>query len=374
MRLVRSGALGALVAVATGAAVAVSAAPASAAVAPFKAKVRIAGTSCYDGHSQTSSSGVTRGVLECERPSGEGGELVLFSGNGNSYTRTRTGVVGKPVAFAADGTSSFVLYQRTENSAVMLLKRNRATGRQTKITISAKPGGTLDSGALLVSKGKYWAAYTVNNGAILWGSTRTKQNLIPSLPSRMPAVPGWSPGLARRGTTGGVTMVVAQPPPFEAGQITRFSSRANGTWSRSELKSAWGNAPQVMWSKGVTHVSWLRRTSTGSHKVMHEHNASGKWVRRAVPGLAGTGQRRLRMFSTGGKLTFVYTGRAAGKPTSDSQIVVTQRSGGTWSTKALGASGDGNLLLGAGGWSGKTIVVYYAQYGSPKATYSRRQA
>ncbi|WP_143447774.1 hypothetical protein [Kineosporia sp. R_H_3] len=377
MRVKRSGIVAGLVAGASAIAVAVTATPAAAAVAAFKARVTV-GATCYDAYSQTSSTGVTRGVMQCETAT-SGSELVLFTGNGTTYTKIRTGVAGRAVAFADDGTSYFTLYEPTSGKgAVTLLKRNHSTGTQSKIVIRAASASTADdslhSGALLVSGGKYWAAYTVNNGAILFGRTLTKQTLVASLPSTMPAVSGWEPSLARTGT-GSVAMVVAEPPPAEAGIIVRYRTKADGTWIRYVVRSgAGGHAPQISWSGGVTRISWLERTTTGGYKVVYQDNATGSWVRTTVPGLPATDWHELRMFSTGGKLTFVYSGRAAGKPSGDSQIVVTQRSGTTWSTTALSTSAYGNLLLGAGGWSGKTIVVFYPQFDPNPGVYSRRQA
>ncbi|WP_143448367.1 hypothetical protein [Kineosporia sp. A_224] len=379
MRLRRSGVVAGLVAGVSAVAIAVSATSASAAVGAFKARVLI-GAKCLDGWTQTSSTGVTRGVMRCETTA-TGTELVLFTGNGTIYSKIRTGVKGIPVAFADDGTSYFALYEpESGRGAVMLLKRNHTTGVQTKITIRAATAATADdflhSGALLVSGGKYWVAYTVNNGAILWGKTLTKQNLVPSLPATMPAVFGWQPSLARTGT-GSVAMVIAQPPPFEAGIIVRYRTKADGTWIRYVVRSGGGGiSPQISWSSGVTRISWLERTATGDYKVVYQDNATGSWVRTSVPGLPGGGWPRLRMFTSGGKLTFVYSGHAVGTRASEAQIVVTQRSGTTWSTTALSTSSYGNLLLGAGSAGGKTIVVFYPRYDPDlnRGVYSRRQA
>jgi hypothetical protein len=350
-----------------------SAAPASAAVAAFRAQVTVR-TDCFDAYTQTSPTGVTRGVMWC---GGATKTLVFFTGNGTSWTKVPTGVAGNPVAFADDGTSYYAIYAPSAGKgAVVLLKRNHSTGAQTRTTLRAATAATaddsLDYGALVVSGGKYWAAFTYSNGNITSGSTLTRQTLVPSLPRALPAVSGQQPALARRGTTG-VVMVVVQPPPFEAGTVVQYVSRAGGTWSRTAFTGTGGHGPQVIYRNGVTQISWLQASPTGYH-VKYQTNASGAWVRRTVAGLTGTGWPRLRMFETGGKLTFVYSGLPAGGRPGTGKIVVTQRSGSVWSTTSLGSAADGARLLGAGGWSGKTIVVYTLPFASTSPICSRRQA
>lgn len=353
--------LGGLVAAVTAVVLAVTTVPAAATVAPFQPRVTV-GLECYDAFTRTSPTGVTRGVMACS--SNGTSELVFFHGDGNSWARVSTGVAGSPVAFADDGTSYFALYEPPNaKGAVKLLKRNHSTGSQTKITIRASTAATefdwLVGGDIIASGGRYWVAYTINNAAILIGQTRTKQNLVPSLPATMPAVWGWEPSLARRGPNS-VVMVLDQAPPYEGGMIVRYGTHADGTWGRTILRqAAGGRSPQVIWKNGVTQVSWLEQRTTTDYRVVYQENSTGIWKRTTVPGLVGRLLwPRLRMAASGGKVTVAYSGIAPTAPTGDSQIVVSTRSGGAWSTTEFGNSANANRLMSLGSWNGKAIVLF----------------
>ena len=330
---------------------AVSSAPAAQAVAAFSAKVTLS-SSCLRAKSATSSTGVTRGAFDC--PAAGTRRIYVFSGNGRTWSRTSTGVNGRVAAFADDGTFSYVMYTPVSpDGRVFLMKRNHTTGARTTITLtSTRQDASSTSGALVVSAGRYWAAWDIINGA--GARTYTRQNLVSSMPATFPAVRGANPSLARVGS--GVTMLVQGSLLSSGNPIVRYTARTGGTWGTTTMRTLGAFEPQIVRANGVTYMAWTELSSFPEQKVVYQDNASGSIVRRTLVGNAHQGTD-VRLFLTGGKPTVVWTGHTVGQPQSATYLRVAQRSGGSWTSLVVGDGASNAWLADAGGWGGRTIVV-----------------
>ena len=332
-------------------ALAVAAAPSAQAVASFGPRVTVS-TTCLRAHTATSSTGVTRGAFDC--PVSGTRRIYVFSGTGTSWSRASTGVNGRVVAFADDGTYSFVMYSPVSpDGRIFLLRRNHSTGASTTVTLASTLVDVAAlAGSLVVSGGRYWAAWSISNGG--FNRTYTRQNLVSSLPATFPFVGGLNPSVARVGTSSMVMLV--QGSNLSSGNtIVKYVPRAGGTWGSTTIRSFGAFEPQVVRSNGVTYMAWTELSTFPEQKIVYQDDASGAFVRRSFTATASSGTD-VRLFLTGGKPTIVWTGHGAGAP-GQTYLRVAQRSAGSWTSLVVGDGANNAWLADAAGWAGKTIVV-----------------
>jgi len=342
------------------------------AVAAF-GPTRTIGNTCSFAYSATSSGGQTRGVMGCD--SAKGTELVLFRGNGASaYTRIRTGVLGRPLAFADDGTSYYAVYVAPTSSSrtvVKLLKRNRRTGTVTIRTLVDEPDAVVHA-SIVATGGRYWAAVSLADGAGRL-RTHTRQTLDPALPA-MPVAPVWQPVLALRGTKR-VTMVASDSVLSSSQSVVRYLPQAGGTWKRSTIRADVGFRPTVQYSGGVTRIAWLEPVNEfGVYRVVYADDSSGRFSRRTLPGPAASGYSRPFIAVTAGKVAVAWTARNGGpRPLEWTRAGVAQRVNGSWTSRTVDHGLSAASVGGLGGWNGRLITVMSGSSTGVTKVTSRRQ-
>ncbi len=293
--------------------------------------------------------------------------ITYVAGSGSSWSRQTTPYRGFPVATARDTTATYLLYVAYPGLALKVAKRTTAGAYSASTTLSTTvgPDGSLLSGDIVASGGRWWAvwrehvtpggsagdefvqtdlfqAYTF--GGTLHGRQRITTNPLwdgaPALAIRpgstYPVKLVWTRGGSDFGGSSGTDLVIA-------------SATTPGVWSSKPLATAGDNNfwPDIATTATATYVTWNRdgRTvaavDTGSGFISRTFNTPA--VQQVRPRIAAASGTVAVAWTTGSNRTFL------------AELV-----GTTWSgTYATPGAETALRLAGVATWAGKSRALTF---------------
>jgi hypothetical protein len=296
--------------------------------------------------------------------------IQYLEGSKASWRSARTPWRGRVLATAWDGTGTYLLFTKAEadGTSIHVAKRTGAGAFSTPRKLGQAPFGIqVTGGSMVAARGRWWGVWSeapVSGGAELYQArtlgTRQNRSRITNTPANddtahllLPSRPGAGPALYWRrdrgimtasttlagpwrsrlldagmdmidtATLAGTTTVLAwsirpggltDPAPYEEIRVTDNSSGTFRTTTVGRSTGDYGPAAGV--SMGRVFVSWATGPYNVPARAQLAVRSGGRWTTRALGGPAGESQRIVAvvprqgranvLIEVGGRLLNIY--------------------------------------------------------------------